>query len=71
MTQFELGFITGLLVMGLILTPFLTYFGIVFYNNLRMEKIIKKRKDVSFVIPEEDVKLIEEAEKILSNYTKK
>lgn len=69
--EFEFGFTTGLLVMGLILSPFLTYFGAVFYNNFRMEKIIKKRKDVNFEIPKEDVELIMEAEKILSKHNKK
>jgi len=69
MTEFLLGFTIGSLVVGIIATPFLMFFGITYLNVRRMEKQMAKEmaKPLPTIQVDEDVaKTVYEAEKLIS-----
>jgi hypothetical protein len=67
MSDFNLGFVFGAISIGLIVSPFLTYFAVVYHNIIRMEKRVLKEmpKEISTEIPDEIKSTIEQAEKLL------
>lgn len=70
MSEFNLGFAFGSLIVGILVTPFLMYFGMVYFNFRRMEKQIIKEQPKE-IIPEpnpEVVSTVNEAEKILREH---
>lgn len=68
MNDFYLGFAFGSVIIGLVTTPFLTYFGIVFFNLRRMEKSLQKdaeKPSPKIIIDDDVAKTVKEAEELL------
>ena len=71
MSEFYLGVLIGAIVTGIVATPFLTVFGIVFFNVRRMEKQLSKeiqKPEKPVVMDEETAKTVNEAEQILKDF---
>lgn len=68
MDDFSIGFVIGSLTVGIIATPFLMFFGIVYFNFRRIEnKIIKEtNKPEPQIIPDDETaKLLKMSEELL------
>ena len=67
MDDFTNGFLIGSLIIGIVTTPFLVFFGGTYFNILRMEKHFLKesKKEIDSTPDPETLKLIAEAEKLL------
>lgn len=67
MNDFQIGFAFGSLIIGLISTPFLVYFGAHFFHLRNMEKqIIKEtQKEIPDIVDPEVKKTLDEAKKII------
>ena len=73
MNEFLLGITVGGLVVGGITIPFLFKFGVTWLNVKRLEKLAKEMKpqELSLEIPKEDFDLIQQAESIIKEHSKK
>lgn len=68
MNDFSLGFAFGSVIVALITSPLLTYFGIIYLNLRRMEKQLSKPAEIKPDPNPEVIKTVEEAEKILKEH---
>lgn len=70
MSEFYLGFAFGSIIIGAIVTPFLTYFGMVYFNIRRMEKnLIRESKKEINSEPNDEIKnTVYDAEKLLREH---
>ena len=67
MNEFELGFLIGSLITGIITTPFLMYFGIVYLNIRKIEKQLSFKKPTPVIIPDDETnELLKKATELLS-----
>lgn len=67
-----MGLVFGSLIVGIITSPFLVYFGKIYLNIRKLDKQLQKQlKNNTFFVPDEETqKLLKEAENLLKNKTK-
>lgn len=71
MNEFYIGLAFGMMIIALITLPFLLYFGMIWHNIRRMEKLATAQMNKEIPIPEdpETMELIQKAEEILAKST--
>lgn len=67
LNDFQLGFLIGSLIVGIITTPFLTYLGLVYLNLRKMEdRLVKETpKEIKAKVDDETLNALADADKIL------
>ena len=70
MNDFTTGFLLGSLIIGLVTSPFLTYFGVIYFNFRRMDKKLSTPIPTPVVeLDDETTELLKKANEILSQTT--
>ena len=70
MNEFQLGLVFGSLIVGIITTPFLVYFGIVYLNIRKMEKQLSVKTPTPVKIPHDETKeILKKATELLNKTT--